>query len=291
MRLRFQLLSMLLVVAALAACSDPNGGPPDAEQGPPDCGVPTDTAAVTVSLAGALGGLDSASAVPCSTQPTHVVLRLSYPDGSFYVRRVASSELSVGSSEVTLYAPPGNDVMLYAVAIHHDPSALAGFRPDRGGAQVNLFLSGFRSELGSLDYGERETIEVDLSALEPAGFTWLEEGEQPFDGTDGLDLRVSVPWMQDGANTYDEQGPQVFNENGYVRIDGEWRPWLSTSGWGSPDVTLHLSSASGTLSGPTDVHVGPAYVSGVNFGFQESTRFYLASMTCAPSQAVVTASF
>ena len=229
----------------------------------------------------------------CSTDPTHLALRLSYPDGSFYIRRLPIADLETGGESVTIYAPPGDDVMLYAVGIRYDPTFDTYFDINSPTEQVNLFVSGFRAELGTIREGERKRVEVNLSALAPVGFTWREEGSEPYDAainrgdhpTDGLAFALHVPWLAAGATDFDPQGPQVFVSNGYENSTGSWESTLGTGGWGTP-FPRH-SSGSGDLSGIHQVHVGSIYVRGINFGYQESIRFFMAESTCAPSEDTV----
>lgn len=248
----------------------------------------------------------------CPTKPTHLVLRLSYPDGAFYVRKIPIEDLTK-KREVTLYAPPGREVILYAVAVRFSESAATYFnlRGFLAGASYykdpNLIISGYRAYVGEIQVGQEKKLEIDLSKLEPITFDVKSQRNETGSfvaklSENGsrylLDLRLHLPWVAPGADTFDPQGPALFAENGYLCLDlpeGEgitpadcrkWDyPW-GVSNWGSPNVAMSIRRSyveeKGLLGHDALVWVSPIYNSGLNYGFKEQARFYLPASTCAP---------
>ena len=240
--------------------------------------------------------------------PTHVVLRLSYPDDSFYVRRLSVDEIR-GASEVTFYAPPGDDVILYAVAVRRDPKARNWFNIYKPFEPLNLVLSGYRHRLGKIDEGEAYAVEIDLSRLVPFDFEITAERDtdaswrflpEVSDSYAYLPFWVQVSWVPRGQREFDPQGPAIFSENGYVCIEydrrvGECQQWEGRDGWGAvgwgtaePKLSLPRENWPSAEQEEFYNHMGPLYVTGINFGFSEGMHFYIPSTTCAPVEGKTT---
>jgi len=299
-KIKFWTLRLLGVTAALALFSGCQ-----TTSSVENSTAPTDAATVEVVLTGSLTA-ESEDAAPligisgCDTSPTHVVLRLSYPDGSFYVKRFAVNELK-DTTKTTFYAPPGEDVVLYTVAIHYDENASNSFYIGTPFAQVNLALSGARVKLGTIQPGEAYRAQIDLTKLVPFDFeiTAARDTEAtyrflPEQEGDALlvPFRIKVSWVPEGSTTFDVQGPVLFASNGYLCATfdeeygecTEWLPVWGTSNWGTPEPAMYLPAdrydwrehSGGELYN----WISPVYVTGVNFGFFEYTRFYLPSTTC-----------
>ena len=271
--------------------------------------TPPDTAKVQVSLKGTVASplaLQSEMPPACDREPTHVVLRLSYPDGAFYVRKIPIQDLTE-NNEVVFYAPPGEDVILYAVAIHYDEDApsyfyLTRFLRNSQYTPPNLLLSGYRAYLGKIEAGKPKSIEIDLSQLQAMDFEVRAEENQDgsFQATSAngyyrIPLRLHVPWVAPGASDFDPQGPQLFAENGALCEDlpsgtgvtpvdcRQWSYLWGVSGWSKPDIAMVMKEDAALSGNESLVWVTPIYNSGLNYGFQESKRFYLPSSTCAPA--------
>ncbi len=270
--------------------------------------VPPSAAKVQVKLKGTLSSaseeIGTLSSEGCETSPTHVVLRLSYPDDSFYVRRLSVDEIR-GASEVTFYAPPGDDVILYAVAVRRDPEARNWFNIYEPFEPLNLVLSGYRHRLGKIDEGEAYSVEIDLSRLVPFDFEITADRDPDaswrfvpeVSGSYAyVPFRVKVSWVPEGQSEFDPQGPTIFSQNGYACIeylDGEcqeWAPDWGTSDWGTAEPKLSLRNTHWPSGDQVEFfnHMGPLYVTGINFGFPETIRFYMPSTTCAPVEGKTT---
>jgi len=302
--IKLNFLAGLLLVTLLAACNPTNNQTTTA---------PSDLGVVRVNLAGELtsqvsfqsGGLPS-----CSTEPIHLVIRLSYPDGAFYVRKIAVSELS-NKNEVTFYAPPGTGVVLYVVAIRYAEDAsryfslksFLGAKPDY--KDPNLLISGYRAEVGEIKVGVAKNLTINLSQLQPIDVDVKTEQDESGSFVAKLDggyykipLQIHLPWVATDSNEFDPQGPAVLAQNGYLCLklpSGEgitpkdcqqWDPAWLVSGWGSPAIAMTLSRTyaeeKGLVGNDVLVWITPVYNSGLNYGFRENTRFYLPASACAP---------
>jgi len=266
--------------------------------------TPPDAAAVEVVLTGSLttGGAGASPLISvegCDTSPTHVVLRLSYPDGSFYVKRFEVEELR-DTTKTTFYAPPGEDVVLYTVAIHYDEDASNSFYIGAPFAQVNLALSGARVKLGTIKPGEAYHAQIDLTKLVPFDFeiTAARDTEAtyrflPEQEGDALlvPFRIKVSWVPEGSTAFDVQGPVLFASNGYLCAEfdeygecSKWLPVWGTSNWGTPEPAMYLPADryDWTAHSGEELYnwISPIYITGVNFGYFEYTRFYLPTTTC-----------